>query len=159
MYAGQGLLTPAQVPRLSFPVLSHTGSHVESHISRRRPAISPMTQQPHPIPSRFLWIPIRSHHCKTFQLPVPFPSQVKRKWSNSHLIKWERQQMTMGSHPTQIWDPKFPRLRRAKPSHPTCMGPSAPCKPLVFFHRLTWLSRFSAVNQSQRCDFYETNTF
>ena len=99
MYAGEGLPTPAQVPRLSFPVLSHTGSHVKSHISRRRPAIPHMTQQSHPIPSRFLWISIWSHHCKTFQLPVPFPSQVKRKRSHSHFFKWERQQRTMISHP------------------------------------------------------------
>ena len=132
MYAGERLPTPAQVPRLSFPVLSHTGSYVKSQNSRRRPAIPLMTQQSHPIPSRFLWIPIWSHHCKTFQLPVPFPSQVKRKWSHSHFSKWERQQMTMGSHPTQIWDPKFSRLRRAKPSHTSHLH-GASCKPLLFF--------------------------
>ena len=135
MYAGEGLPTPARVPRLSFPVLSHTGSHVKSHISRRRPAIPPMTQQPHPIPSRFLWISIWSHHCKTFQLPVPFPSQVKRKWSHSHFLKWERQQMTMGSHPTQIWDPKI-AASETLPSH--LHGAEGPMQALgCFFLRKT----------------------
>ena len=136
---GKGYLLPRRFPNclsrccpILDPMLNTTfpGSHVKSHISWRRPAIPPTTQQSHPIPSRFLWIPIWSHHCKTFQLPVPFPSQVKRKWPHSHFLKWERQQMTMGSYPTQIWDPKFSRLRRAEPSHPTCMGLSAPCKPL-----------------------------
>ena len=132
---GKCYLLPRRFPDCPFrccPILDPMLNPLFPAASRHPPYDT--TFPSHPM-STFLWIPIWSHHCKTFQLPVPFPSQVKRKWSHSHCSKWERQQMIMGSHPTQKWDPTMSLLRRAKPSHPTCMGPT-PCKPLQNSHQI-----------------------